>query len=123
LQSYRFFVFCVSDRETVVKNALITLLFVTLAATGAAAQEVNLSGRYRCAQNCSGPGPAYVTQSGWDLNLVNEAGVPSRAWIDWAGHIWAESWREGAVFSPDGKTIQFDNGAVWQRDATLPPMR
>jgi len=27
--------------------------------------------------------PAYVTQNGWDLNVVNEAGEPSRAWMDW----------------------------------------
>jgi hypothetical protein len=103
-----------------VKSALIALLLTASAATSVAAQDVNLSGRYRCVQNCRGPGPAYVTQNGWDLNLVNEVGQPSRAWIDWAGHIWAENWREGAVFLPDGGTIQFDNGAVWQRDPTVP---
>ena len=102
------------------KSALIALLLTALAATSVAAQEANLSGRYRCVQNCRGTGPAYVTQNGWDMNLVNEVGEPSRAWIDWSGHIWAENWREGAVFSPDGRTIQFDNGAVWQRDLTLP---
>jgi len=74
-----------------------------------------LSGQYQCLQNCRGPGLAYVTQYGWDLNLVNEAGQPSRAWIDHPGHIWAQSWSEGAVYSPDGLTIQFDDGTVWQR--------
>jgi hypothetical protein len=27
---------------------------------------------------------------GWDMNLVNEAGLPSRAWVDYPGHLWAE---------------------------------
>lgn len=92
-----------------------------LAVTGAAAQGVDLSGQYRCIQNCKGPGPVFVTQHGWDLNLVNETGQPSRAWIDWPGHIWAQYWDEGAVFSADGMTIQFDHGTVWQRDLGLPP--
>jgi hypothetical protein len=55
------------------------------------------------------------------LNLVNEIGQPSRAWIDWPGHLWAQYWEEGAVVSPDGMTIQFDRGTVWQRDLGPPP--
>jgi hypothetical protein len=95
-----------------------------LAATESPAQEViNLSGPYRCIQNCSGPGPATVTQNGWDLNLVNEAGMPSRAWVDWPGHIWAQSWGEGAIYSPDGMTIQFDRGVVWRRILPEPYLR
>ena len=66
-------------------------------------------------------GQAYVTQNGWDLNLVNEIGQPSRAWIDYPGHIWAQYWNEGAIYSPDGFTIQFDNGTVWQRFVPPPP--
>ncbi len=31
-------------------------------------------------------GFAYITQYGWDLNLVNEMGISSRAWIDYPGH-------------------------------------
>jgi hypothetical protein len=91
-------------------------------ATGACAQGVNLTGQYRCVQLCAGPEgqPAFVTQNGWDLNLVNEAGEPSRAWVDWVGHIWADRWNEGAVYSPDGMTIQFDHGTVWQRDLGEP---
>jgi hypothetical protein len=50
------------------------------------------------------------------MRLVNEAGAPARAWIDHPGHIWVQSWGEGAVYSPDGMTIQFEHGAVWQRD-------
>jgi hypothetical protein len=94
----------------------------TLAAvivTQAAAQDVNLSGRYRCVQACRQGlvgNPAYVTQNGWDLNLLNEAGEPSRAWIRWPGRIWAELYNEGAIYSPSGITIQFDGGTIWQRE-------
>jgi hypothetical protein len=93
-----------------------------LAGPGASAQQVlNLSGQFRCVQGCLGPGPAYVTQNGWDMNLVNEVGQPSRAWIDYPGHIWAEYWNEGAVYSPDGMVIQFDRGSVWVRNLAPPP--
>jgi hypothetical protein len=30
---------------------------------------------------------------------------------------------EGAFYSPDGVTIQFDNGTVWQRVFDMPPPR
>jgi hypothetical protein len=95
-----------------------------LATTGASAQDiVNLSGEYTCVQGCMGgsPGPAYVTQNGWTMNLVNEVGQPTRAWIDRPGHIWAESWREGATYSPDGMTLTFDGGTVWQHGYMPPP--
>jgi hypothetical protein len=97
------------------------------AATEASAQMVNLTGMYRCVEACrTGPigSPAFVTQNGWNLNLLNEAGQPSRAWPDSfapATRIWADAWNEGAVYSPDGMTIQFDNGTIWQRDLGLPP--
>ena len=80
---------------------------------------MDLSGRYRCVELCRGGlvgQAAFVTQNGWDLNLVNEAGEPSRAWIDRVGRIWVQSWNEGAIYSPDGMVIQFDRGTVWQRD-------
>jgi hypothetical protein len=98
------------------KASMIALVVLSaFAATGAAAQGANFTGPYQCVQNCAGPGLAHVTQYGWELNLVNEAGQPSRAWIDWPGHIWAQYWNVGAVLSPDGNTIQFDNGVVWVR--------
>ena len=53
-------------------------------------------------------------------NLVNEAGVLSRGWIDYPGHIWVAAWNEGAFYSPDGMIIQFDNGSVWQRVVEVP---
>lgn len=104
--------------------AVAALIAVT--ASQASAQVLNLSGRYRCIHACVGPpnGTAYVTQNGWDVNLVNEVDEPSRAWIDWPGHILAQYRNEGAVYSPDGMTIQFDHGAVWVRDLgpeTPPP--
>ena len=86
-----------------------------------------LSGQFRCIAGCAGglAGPAFVTQNGWDLNLVNEIGQPSRAWVDYPGHIWVQSWNEGAVYSADGMTIQFDNGTVWAKNVILvvPPVR
>jgi hypothetical protein len=105
------------------KASVIALAALSaFAATGAAAQGANFTGQYQCVQNCAGAGLAHVTQYGWDLNVVNEVGQPSRAWIDWPGHMWVEYWHEGAVLSPDGNTIQFDNGAVWQRYLPPPPV-
>jgi hypothetical protein len=99
--------------------AMIAAVGLTMAATQASAQSVNLTGQFRCVQMCA-PGlqgqPAFVTQNGASLNMLNEAGEPSRAWIDWPGHIWADGWHEGALFSADGMTLQFDRGTVWQRD-------
>jgi hypothetical protein len=82
---------------------------------------LDLSGQFQCVEGCAGgqSGPAFVTQNRWDLNLVNEMGQPTRAWVDWPGHIWAQSWNEGAVYSPDGMTIQFDNGTIWRRNIEL----
>lgn len=104
---------------------LFTVIAVAaaLAGTDASAQGVNLTGRYLCVQLCEAGlegQPAFITQNGWNMNLLNEAGEPSRAWIDWVGHIWTQSWNEGAVYSPDGMTIQFDRGTVWQRDLGEP---
>jgi hypothetical protein len=121
--SVRSFLRLVQEEGWTMKAGLIVLgaLIVALAGPAASGQQVlNLSGKFRCVQGCVGPGPAYVTQNGWDLNLVNEVGQPSRAWIDWPGHIWAQYWNEGAVYSPDGMTIQFDRGSVWVRNVEPP---
>ena len=102
----------------------VLALMAALAATNAAAQGVDLTGQFRCVAMCA-PGlhgqPAFVTQNGGNLNLLNEAGEPSRAWVDWSGHLWADNWHEGALFSADGMTIQFDRGTIWQRDLGEPP--
>ena len=108
------------------KASLTTLVgaatILTASLTGATAQVLNLTGEFHCVRLClAGPRAlAYLTQADWQLNLVNEAGVPSRGWIDYPGHIWAEAWNEGAFYSPDGITIQFDNGTVWQRIVEVP---
>jgi hypothetical protein len=83
---------------------------------------LNLTGQYRCVQQCLAGPPAfaYLTQADSEMSLVNEAGLPSRGWIDYPGHIWVVAWNEGAFFSPDGMTIQFDNGSVWQRVVEVP---
>jgi hypothetical protein len=105
---------------------LVTALAIgsAFAATDASAQGVNLTGPYRCVALCRDGlvgQPAFITQNGWNLNLLNEAGEPSRAWVDWIGHIWAEGWNQGAVVSPDGMVIQFDRGTIWQREIAAPP--
>jgi hypothetical protein len=103
--------------------SLILGIAVAVAATDASAQSFNLTGVFRCIQMCRGDLPAHVTQNGPELNLLTEAGVPSRAWPDWyapANRIWVDAFNESAVYSPDGMLIQFDNGTVWQRD--LPPL-
>ncbi len=99
------------------------VLSATLAASGAHAQDVNLSGRWQCVALCAGSpgGLSFITQNGWDLNILNDIGVPSRAWIDYPGHIWVERANEGAIYSPDGVTLQFDRGTIWQRAFDVPP--
>ena len=108
-------------------TALAALAVVAIGTTDATAQAINLTGQFQCVKQCSaGPGTfAYITQNGWELNLVNEAGIGSRGWIDYPGHIWAEYWNEGAVYSADGMTIQFDNGTVWAKNVIIvvPPVR
>jgi hypothetical protein len=112
----------------VVQTAVATPALQTIA-TPVVASGVGpgLSGQFQCIAGCAGgsAGPAFVTQNGWDLNLVNEIGQPSRAWIDWPGHIWVQGWNEGAIYSTDGMTIQFDNGTVWAKSVILvvPPVR
>ena len=105
---------------------LAAAALIAMASTEASTQVLNFSGPYRCVQGCIEgliDQPAFITQHGWDLSLINEEGMPSRAWIDRPGHIWVDFWHEGAVYSVDGMTIQFDRGTVWQRDlAGLTPV-
>ena len=112
------------------RTTTITLaIAAALTASGAAAQTANLSGAYRCVEACRDGmvgHPAFITQNGDELNLVNEVGQPSRAWPDWSApnrRIWADAWDVSAVYSPDGMTLQFDNGTIWARDLgpALPP--
>lgn len=96
----------------------------TLAASGASAQSVNLTGAYQCVQMCRGDRLAYVTQNGASLNLLTEAGVATRAWPDWyapMSRLWIDLYNISAVYTPDGMAIQFDNGTIWQRYVPPPP--
>ena len=100
-----------------------TAMAAALITTDASAQ-VNLTGRYRCMAVCT-PGLqnqfAFITQNGWELNVVNDAGEPSRAWVGYPGRLWIQAANQGAIYSPDGLTIQFDRGTIWQRVPDLPP--
>jgi hypothetical protein len=92
-------------------------------AADASAQTANLSGRWQCMALCNGPTGSYafITQNGWDLNVLNDVGEPSHAWVDYPGHIWIERSSQGALSSPDGLTLQFDRGTIWQRAPDMPP--
>jgi hypothetical protein len=112
--------------KTVMKTVLAVAAITAMPfATPAMAQVdgVDLNGRYLCVANCLGtPGNfAFVTQNGWELNMVNDAGQPSRAWVNYPGRLWIDRLQEGAIYSPDGMTIQFDHGTIWQRAVELPP--
>src|SRR5215467_5703288 len=101
----------------------IGVLAVALMATSASAQVqgINLTGQYKCIAACAGGGDAFITQNGWQLNVTSDAGVPSRAWVEYPGRIWVEQAWQGAVYSPDGITIQFDRGTIWQKIPEPPP--
>ncbi len=108
---------------SVKRLSLIIAVPMVLAASGASAQSVNLTGIYTCVQACRGMLPAHVTQNGPSFNLSTEAGLAAQAWPDWfapASRIWIDAFNEGAVYSPDGMVIQFDNGTIWHRG--LPPL-
>jgi hypothetical protein len=103
-------------------------LLAACAATGASAETVNLTGTYRCIQMCRDGmlgAPTFVTQNGAAVNLTTETGESYRAWPDWNApysRIWIDARGEGAVYSPDGMSLQFDDGRVWQRDIGPPPV-
>ena len=103
--------------KTMALAALIALVAADASAQAIATHDrfsaPNLSGVYRCVRNCAGGGLGRITAYGWSLTLTNELGQATRAWIDWPGHIWVPALNEGAVYSPDGFTIQFERGRVW----------
>ena len=106
---------------------VIGAVAATVFAGGASAQSINLTGTYRCIQDCSNGSlgaPAFVTQNGENVNLVTETGDSYRAWPDVTApnsRIWIEARNEGAVYSPDGLRVQCHDGRVWQRDFGPPP--
>src|SRR5258708_12874957 len=67
--------------------------------------------------------PTSAQQNGQAVNLTTETGEAYQAWPDWNApysRIWIDARGEGAVYSPDGMRIQFDDGRVWQRDIGPP---
>jgi hypothetical protein len=96
-------------------------------AGSASAQSINLTGTYRCVQDCRDGymgAPAFITQNGDQLNLVTETGDSYHATPDFTApnsRIWIDARNESAVYSPDGLQIQFDDGRIWQRDFGPPP--
>ena len=59
---------------------------------------------------------AFVAQSGSQVNLVSESGDGATGYIEWPRRIWSDTWDKGAMVSPDGIKIQFDDGTVWIRE-------
>jgi len=45
------------------------------------------------------------------------------AGLVFAGKPDMDAFNEGAVYSPNGMLIQFDNGTIWQRGLPPPPGR
>jgi len=98
--------------------SVIALSAVCLATPASAQQLINLTGRYQCTTMCGSGAPghfAFVTQNGWNLNLVTDAGMASRAWVNYPGRLWIDRANMGAIYSPTGLVIQFDNGTIWRR--------
>jgi hypothetical protein len=65
--------------------SLVLGLLAACAVTGASAETVNLTGTYRCIQNCRDGmlgTPTFVTQNGESVNLTTETGESYRAWPD-----------------------------------------
>jgi hypothetical protein len=108
-------------RRFSMKNVIVgCLVALGLMSSPASAEIANLTGHYVCVKNCNGTlwHSTYVTQNGWDLNLLTGANEPLRAQTDWfsPNRIWIAAWNTGAVYSPNGWVIQFDNGMIWRRD-------
>ena len=106
--------------QNVTRKMIVLAALTASAASDASAQAVgaqfwapNLSGVYQYVRSCSGTRLARIAVRGWQLALINEIGQAANAWIDWPGHIWIPASSEGAVYSPDGFTVQFDRGTVW----------
>jgi hypothetical protein len=99
--------------------AAVVLLTTALLIGGASAQILDLSGRYRCIQYCAVTPPgqfAFVAQNGTELNLTDDAGITWRGYVERPGRIWVHRLDQSAIYSPDGNTIHFERGTIWQRD-------
>ena len=109
----------------IVPSTMALLAALVATPVSAQVQGVDLNGQYRCVALCLGPPGsfAFITQNGWELNVINDAGEPSRGWVDYPGRIWIREANQGAIYSTDGFTIQFDRGTIWQRAPLGPSPR
>jgi hypothetical protein len=104
---------------TIITRAIILITTLLTTAASAQIQILDLSGRYRCVELCAAGPPgefAYITQSGTELRLVDDAGTPWRGYVERPGRIWVHRLEQVALYSADGTRIQFERGTVWQRD-------
>ena len=96
-------------------------ILAALVATNASpqVQAADLNGRYQCVLLCPGvPGQfAFIIQNGRELNIFTD-GEPSRGLITYPGQLWIDG--ASAIYSPDGMTIRFDGGTLWQRVLEVP---
>ena len=67
------------------RGSLMTLVGAATLLTANLTGASNVTGEFQCIRLClAGPRAlAYLAQADWQLNLVNEAGVPSCGWIDY----------------------------------------
>src|SRR5436853_2546990 len=89
------------------------VMLAALLVSGASAQILDLSGRFRCVQYCAAGMPgqfAFIAQTGVELNLTDDAGVTWRGYIERPGRIWVHRLDQSAIYSVDGNTIQFERG-------------
>ena len=97
----------------------VACLMAAISAPALADPSINVDAVYRCVHLCV-PGyegaRAYVGQSGSQVNLVSESGDAATGYIQWPRRIWSDTWDRGAMVSPDGIKIQFDDGKVWIRE-------
>ena len=85
-----------------------------LIAADAQAQDVNLTGPWRCVDNCASRG-GFIIQTGRQLELADTRGKTTRGWFDYPGHLWLEDARMRGETSLNGNAIKFANGTVWVR--------
>ena len=102
------------------KNAgllLITMVF----SLPAAAQDLNLNGDWICGSACTcgmhpGEGsPTSIAQNQNSFLFTSECGMVGHGHLIGARSIKIDDWNTTAIASPDQRTINFDNGAVWKR--------
>jgi hypothetical protein len=112
-------------RTTLSAIVVLAVLF----ATEASAQSINLTGTYKCVEACRAGlvgSPAFITKNGPDLNLLNEAGQPARAWPDWFAPAtrWSTPGTRAPsirlMVSPSSSTTERSGCAIWAHRRSHP---